>query len=418
MPLFQQDGNDYYYSVSIAAYTYDLYNNYFKTNNDATLNKFLFNATWLRDNCIYTEFGFCSYRSFFPLKSYKLTTDWTSAMAQGQAISSLIAAHFITGDDSFAQVAYDAVSAYIYPISAKGLSSDFNDKLWYEEYGSEEMPARLLNGFLFSLSGVYDFIKAYDEEFSQTVFDIGVDSLKSNIGLFDFKFTSRYDYSPLNQLASTKSGPDIYHELHIFQLGWLSSITEDEEIESYAHLFLKQDMGGIKSVYRLYQESKDILKIDASHTIEPINFGADKLTDANWTWNGYWSSNQLPVTLDLTVNDDILEAGLLENLVLTSVSKQYFPTSIDLYEIDKNGQENLLKSNITIADMNYDEYEHVVGGFKSYTVVLPINVTINHTQIRIIINSTESGSVLLRELDLHYPKNQLLHKILSYYPYL
>lgn len=218
-------------------------------------------------------------------------------MAQGQAITSLIAAHQITGDESYGQVAYDAIAAYLYPLSEKGLKSDFNDGIWYEEYGSVELPSHVLNGFMFSLSGVYDFIQIYDEPFAKEVFDSGVDGIVKNIDLFNFNFnfTSRYDFSSLNQLASVNQQPDGYHELHIFQLGWLSKVSQESKLKDYAHLFLKQDMGGIKSVYKYSQSSKEITAIEASHTLNSEIFGTDNLTDAFWTVYNHWSSNQFPV---------------------------------------------------------------------------------------------------------------------------
>jgi len=71
VPLYEKDDHEYYYPVNVAQYSYDLYNHYYKYNTQETLDKFLTNATWLRDNCIYTGYGFCSYRSEFAIDSYK-----------------------------------------------------------------------------------------------------------------------------------------------------------------------------------------------------------------------------------------------------------------------------------------------------------------------------------------------------------
>lgn len=415
IPLFIQNNKEYYYPVSIGAYAYDLYNNYTHSNNDKVLKKFLNVATWLKDNCIYTKYGFCSYRSHFPLANYKLTNDWTTAMGQGQAISSLIAAHYLTGDNSYGQVAYDAVSAFQYPISAKGLAADFNGHTWYEEYGSEEMPTHVLNGFLFALSGVRSFNKAYNENYAQQIFDTGVNSLKDNLHLYDFNHTSRYDYSPLNQLASTKTGPDSYHELHIFQLAWLYQLTQDNFFKDYAQLFLKQDMGSITSVPVFQEKSQEILSIEASHTIDKVNFGTDKLIDANWTWKNYWSTYKFPATLNVTINENILDEGVLEKIIITSVTKDDFPQSFDLYEITASGTKNIIKSNITLENTPLLQYSHNTGNNVSYTVVFDLNVTITSNKLLLEFSNTHSGIIKLRELDIQYPRESLMKDIINRY---
>jgi hypothetical protein len=305
----------------------------------------------------------------------------------------------------------------MYPINEKGLVSSFNGSRWYEEYGSEEMPAHVLNGFIFSLSGIVSFNKVYKDELSQKIFENGIDYLKHSISLYDFNFTSRYDYSPLNQLASTKSGPDGYHELHIFQLGWLYKISGIDIIQEYTHLFLKQDMGGIKSVYRLYNESKDIKDIKASYSIEPINYGVDKLIDANWTWDKYWSSNRFPVDLSLALNDDVMDEGVIEKISISSVSKSDFPSSFNVYEILDNGNERLIKENISTSNMSHVDYEHDINGYSSYTVVFDLNIDVASKFILIRFNGADEGIIRLRELDFQYPKYSLLNKIINFYDY-
>lgn len=416
VPLLEVSGTDYYYPVHIAQYAYDLYNNYYHTHDADILDKFITNANWLKQNCIYTKYGFCSYRAEFPLESYNVFSDWTTAMGQGQAISSLIAAHYLTGDSDYAETALAALSAFAYPISEKGLRADFEGVWWYEEYGSEDSPAHVLNGFIFALSGIKDFVDIYDLELAKNIFAIGISSLKARIHLYDFSFTSKYDHSHLNQLASAKGGPDIYHELHIFQLGWLYNVTGEDIIKKYTEKFLMQDMGGLKSIGGpFYRASREFAKIKASYSTDPENYGESYLYDANWTWNRYWSSHRFPVDLELTLNSDILEEGKLLNFSFTSVSIKDLPNTISLYEIDENGLEYLIKENIAV-DKN-SVYEHETGGYKSATVVQALDVPVKYHKIKLRIHGTDSGSVKLRELDIHYPRPTLLEKIINYYSY-
>lgn len=417
IPLTARAEGEFYYPVSIAAYAYDYYSYYNKSREEEALDKFLVVATWLRDNCVYTEYGFCSYRSYFPIESYKLTTDWTTAMGQGQAISSLIAAHYLTGDDSFAQVAQDALSAFLYPVEVKGLVADFDGQTWFEEYGSEEMPAHVLNGMFFSLSGVRDFVKNYKTKLADDIFAVGTESVKKNIHLFDHKYTTRYDYSPLMQFASSKKGPDAYHELHILQLGWLYNVTGEQVLLDYTHEFLKQDMAGIKLINsRIYDKSIEILALEASNTFDAEKLGTNKAIDGYWTYNRYWASYEPTVDLTLTVNEDIIKGGKLDRVVMTGVFPKDLPQSFDVYEVLATGEEVLLKENIKLDDFKDTGYSFEVGGYYSHTVVFDVFVPVTTNKILLRLTTSDTGLLKIRELDIHYPRPELLEELLTLYP--
>lgn len=417
VPLYERDGHDYYYPVSIAAYGYDLYNSYlhYDEGKEEFLSKFLVVAKWLKDNCIYTEYGFCSYRADFELESYKLESDWTTAMGQGQALSVLVAAHYLTGDESYGQVAYDALSAFLYPIEEKGLTADLDGYIWYEEYGSVEMPNHILNGFLFALSGVYDVKRNYDSDLANDVLNVGINSLVNNIHKFDWNFTSRYSYGPLFQLASAKNGPDAYHELHIYQLAWLYNISGEEKIKEYAAKFLAQDMAGIKTFSAMYNISQKILNVDASSTIDSVNYGTERLYDGYWSIRNYWSSYRFPVDLTIQLNDDVVVAGNIQRLVLTSLSVDDLPSSFSIIELSDSGEETILRSDITTDNSQTTAYAHQVSNYKSYTVTYDINIPISTNRLIIRINGTNDGTVRLREIDVQYPREDILEQIIAFY---
>ena len=417
IPLTTRSDGDHYYAVAIAAYGYDLYHayQYYDEGKEELLEKFLNVAVWLRDNCIYTDYGFCSYRNDFEIDVYKLTHGWTTAMGQGQALSVLTAAHYLTGDESFAKVAFDALAAFQYPISEKGLTADFDGHLWYEEYGSEEMPVHVLNGFLFALSGIYDMSRNYDFELPKHVLDVGVASLVNNIHNYDWNFTSRYSYGPLFQLASTLSGPDAYHELHIFQLAWLYGITGEERIKEYAEKFLAQDMAGVKTINSIYKISQKIELIEASSTIDSVNFGSNNLMDGYWSIRNYWSSYRFPVDLNVTLNADVTIAGKLDKVVITSITENDFPTSFSLIEVNENNQETVLVESVTLENTVNTVYEHEVGGYKSYTVTFDVDIPVTTNNIIVRIAGTNDRIVRLREIDFQYARDNVMQEIIDFY---
>ena len=148
VPLYNYKGEITYHPAYIAAYAYNHYRDYYYHENESSKKKFLDASMWLRDQCVYTTYGFCSYRYFnIENEYYEVYSDWTSAMAQGQALSSLIAASYLTDDSSYLDVAYDALSAFGYLAKDKGVMSFRSDLLWFEEYASETLDSGVLNSF-------------------------------------------------------------------------------------------------------------------------------------------------------------------------------------------------------------------------------------------------------------------------------
>lgn len=414
VPIYMLDGEQFYNPSAVASYAYNLYAYYVRYPEPAVLSAFLANARWLRDNCIYTDYGFCSFRYYFKLESYKVNDDWVSAMSQGQALPVLLQAYYLTGDSEYADVAYDALSAFRYPIEQKGMTSNWGGTKWYEEYGSEEMPAHVLNGTMFALGGLVAFTDAYDNPVAQDILDLGIKALIENIELYDLNFTSRYDYSPLNQIASAMGSgiTDAYHELHVIQLLNLFLATNIQELKDAAHTFLKQDMAGLASYFRFFSRSIEILEISATYTISPTTHGVNNLNDGNWTYGKYWSSNTFPVDLSMVINTDILESGMLDKIVLSSLSEDSFPTTFDLIEVI-DGKEILLADQISMQESPHSLYEVTDTDYPGYTVTFPLNLKVSSNHLIIRIYGAKGEAVGLREIDIQYPRLGLLDDIIE-----
>jgi heparosan-N-sulfate-glucuronate 5-epimerase len=226
------------YPVTVSKYAHDLYANYRSSGNVDVLDKFYINANWLRDNCVYTKYGFCSWRTEPAYTPYETGTDWPSAMAQGQAISVMISAYSLTQDTNYLKVAQDAMAAFFYPANVKGVKSDWDGGVWYEEYASEN-PAHVLNGFIVAMAGIYDAVELLDNESAKIAFDLGIENLKTKLTRYDVDFTSLYDQNDqqlrfANANANAKARSlDGYHELHILQLAWLYQKSSRSAIFSY-----------------------------------------------------------------------------------------------------------------------------------------------------------------------------------------
>ena len=88
--------------------------------------------------------------------SKKFCLGWYGAMCQGQAISVLCRAYHVTKDKKYLVAAEAALGPFQRSVSEGGVQTLFMDKYdWYEEYPTNPSTF-ILNGFMYSLIGLYD----------------------------------------------------------------------------------------------------------------------------------------------------------------------------------------------------------------------------------------------------------------------
>lgn len=97
-----------------------------------------------------------------------LEKGWLSAMGQGQAISVLARAYAHSGgDQKYLNTALNGLKPFRVQSSEGGVLATFLNKYhWYEEYPTKP-PSFVLNGFIFSLLGLYDLASIAPVEFSE-----------------------------------------------------------------------------------------------------------------------------------------------------------------------------------------------------------------------------------------------------------
>lgn len=414
VPLYNYKGEITYHPAYIAAYAYNHYRDYYYYENESSKKKFLDASMWLRDQCVYTTYGFCSYRYFIENEYYEVYSDWTSAMAQGQALSSLIAASYLTNDTSYLDVAYDALSAFGYLAKDKGVMSFRSDLLWFEEYVSETLDSGVLNGFLFAMAGINHLLINFPEiSLASEFFDNGVSVLESEIDQFDMHFTSHYnvnlDSDKVDQIASAMgSGFDAYHELHIAQLAWMLEKTSSKIIQQMYSKFIMYDFGPL----HLGQLSGTgfMKKFNAVDGSPPINsdYGLGRLTDENWTYGAYWSTKVNSAHLEIVLNEDVLETDFLTHLVLVFLDESQVPPSIEIQSLGEDGSSGD-KQSYSMTDAGVSTQIFQVANFQSVVKIIEINYPVSSTKIRIGLNN--SGIIALREINVFYERTSLAERM-------
>ncbi|XP_048775453.1 D-glucuronyl C5-epimerase B-like [Ostrea edulis] len=167
----------------------------------------------------------------------ELDPGWYSAMGQGQAISLLVRAYIASKDKKYIEAAGKALNIFDIPSSQGGITSKYlNSYSWYEEYPTTPS-SFVLNGFIYSLIGLYDLKKVATgriSEKAEELFDNGMRTLKVMLLMFDTGTGTFYDLRHITaSLAPNRARWD-YHKVHINQILLLSEVDSDPLFSSTA----------------------------------------------------------------------------------------------------------------------------------------------------------------------------------------
>lgn len=221
-----------YNPIAIAQYGLGNYNLYCRTGEKSRRSKFLNIADWLVENLEETPFGtrvWCHHFDF----EYRdiLKAPWYSGLAQGQGVSVLVRAHQETGEKTYLDTAKEAFETFKIDIKEGGVTyRDEEDNIWFEEYILFP-PTHILNGFIWTIWGVYDYYLATHDMVAKDLFIHSIQTVKENMPRFDIGFWSLYDQSGirLKMMASP-----FYHHLHIVQLRILHRLTAEKVFRCFA----------------------------------------------------------------------------------------------------------------------------------------------------------------------------------------
>ncbi|WP_161965033.1 D-glucuronyl C5-epimerase family protein [Ornithinimicrobium cerasi] len=98
-----------------------------------------------------------------------LTAPWASGMASGQALSTFVRLHEVTGERRWRDAADATFRAFLQAPDGQGYFSSFVDTgghLWLEEYSRYPVMSseRVLNGHMWSMYGLWDYWMMYDHD--------------------------------------------------------------------------------------------------------------------------------------------------------------------------------------------------------------------------------------------------------------
>jgi len=165
-----------------------------------------------------------------------LQPGWYSAMAQGQAMSLLVRAYAKSGRPEYLDAAVNALHLFEVSSTEGGFVARFMDRyVWYEEYPTTP-PCFVLNGFMYSLIGLYDVSASLPmgeaQQTAERLYRDGVSSLRAMLPLFDTGSGTVYDlrHVTLGAGAPPNRARWDYHATHVNQLLLLSSLLHNGSV--------------------------------------------------------------------------------------------------------------------------------------------------------------------------------------------
>ena len=222
LPRFEYQTNKYVdFSIQIFQYGLGAYDLYLQTNDKKFLNRFYKAVDWAANNI--NENGSIDTFSFlndkFPY----------SSMAQGEAISLLLRAYVNSNNTKYLVLAKKALKFMLTDIKDGGTAIFENEKIYLKEYCDKPI---VLNGFVFSLFGFYDYVIIDDSKELKVLFQKCLDGLINILPQCDLKYWSKYD-------TDKKVASPFYHKLHISLLSVVYEISNNEVVNNYKNKFIK-----------------------------------------------------------------------------------------------------------------------------------------------------------------------------------
>ncbi len=220
-----QDRRLIYYPISIGQYGLAIWHTYLETQAEADAQRFLRIAEWFYENRAEDPTLGAYWLTDVEKPAYQIEKPWKSAFAQARAINILLRAYQLVGNEEYERVSEDALYLFTHSVEEGGVRVDLEEGPFYEEYPAA-IPVLVLNGLVFSLCGIYDFVRVHpDHALARQVFEVGVGTLERLLPRYDMGFWSKYSLCEADFHPGVDPATIGYHFLHVVQLELVYRLT-------------------------------------------------------------------------------------------------------------------------------------------------------------------------------------------------
>ena len=239
-----------YYPISIGQYGLAIWNTWLHNRNDADRRRFMSIADWFVKNAVLDERLGAYWLTDVEKPAYQIMRPWKSAFSQARAVNILMRAFQLTKDPRYDELAEQALLPFQYAVQDGGVTTYTKSGPFYEEYPAD-MPVLVLNGHIFALCGLYDFVRTHPQHsIARKLFDDGVNCLATALPHFDMGFWSKYSLCQADFHPPVDPSTIGYHCLHIVQLDLMHQLTGNKVFRHYADRW--QSFLTKKNVLKMY----------------------------------------------------------------------------------------------------------------------------------------------------------------------
>ncbi|MDI9617166.1 MAG: D-glucuronyl C5-epimerase family protein [Methanothrix sp.] len=309
-----------YNPTFISNYALALYRDFLSTKDPSLLEAFNKQVHWLLEHKTQRQnrgIEFWVWEFDFNNPTFEAKAPWVSALSQGRVLSVFLAAYDLTNDPHYLRAAEYTFRSFLVPASEGGVSTFENNVAWYEEVADYDAPsAKILNGHIAAVQGLWTFWKWTGREDVKRYLDIGIAAVKRDIATYDAGFLSYYSQYPTNPRIYAPSGD--YNTLHVHQLLWLYDATEESIFLNYALQFASYD--------------SPMWNITTAGSTDPIGHGPDKLFFQ--MGSQFWSHNEFPTWVVL----DLHELREIDGIAVFGYTNKSTPRNLEVL-VSKNGKD-------------------------------------------------------------------------------
>ncbi|MBU4444930.1 D-glucuronyl C5-epimerase family protein [bacterium] len=255
----------HYYPISIGQYGLAVFHSWLKDKSTGKKAHFLRIADWFYENRTEDERLGVYWLTAVPKPEYRIEKSWKSAFSQSRGLSVLLRAWQLSGDDKLLELCKKALIPFTFDIADGGVTANLKDgHPFYEEYVAAE-PTMVLDGHIFSLFGIYDFVRAVPptvdknyHELAKKLFNDGIESLIYRLPQFDMGYWLRFNLCQMEHYPAIDPCTIGYLRLVINQLEVLYDITKNEELKKFKNRIVTYNRIG--NILRMYLVKYKALK--------------------------------------------------------------------------------------------------------------------------------------------------------------
>lgn len=224
----------------------------------AALKDFWVQIDWLHAHAVQRPDGAVVWPCYFDWQegTALLKAPWISAMYQSVVVSALVRAYRLKKDSTLLDTCLKATKVFTLSVEDGGVRTSMGAGALYEEYPVYPLP-RVLDGFLFSLLGLYDLAVETGSPEIHGLFADGVRGLCAAIESWDYRGKWSW-YGRHGYLC-----PPHYHQLNARLLELVGILAGDHELVARAHRWLPATRSGLDrlEIYGVFLFTKNLARI-------------------------------------------------------------------------------------------------------------------------------------------------------------